>query len=83
MMAVNDIFGMLKNLNRNQINEAVKKAQQFAQTPQGKAAIEKLKRGEAIDSLPVAGDKQNEIISALKNNPEAAKKIAELLGGKG
>ncbi len=75
---MNDIFSALGSLKPEQISAAAKKARAFAATPEGKRAMQSLAAGEATDALPLAKDKQSEIVSALKNNPEALKKLTEL-----
>ncbi len=77
-----EILKMLGQMDKKQISEAVNKAKEFANTPEGKNLVEKLKRGENIEGIPVNRDEQNKIISEISKNPEVAKKIAELLGGK-
>lgn len=75
---MNDIFSALGSLTPEQISAAVKKARDFAATPEGKRAMQSLAAGETTDALPFPEKRQAELISALKNNPEALKKLTEL-----
>lgn len=77
-----DIFEMLGKFSKKDIDEAVKKAQEFTKTKEGQEMIEKIKNGEAIDGIPISGEEQNKLISSLSKNPEVMKKIGEILGGK-
>ncbi|MEE0866989.1 MAG: hypothetical protein UIL37_01640 [Clostridia bacterium] len=78
-----DIMSMLRSMDKQQLNDAVKKAQDFIKTEEGKKTMEKLRRGETIDSIPISSKEQSDLISALSENPEAVKKIAEIFGVKG
>lgn len=77
-----EIFEMLGKFSKKDIDEAVKKAQEFAKTKEGQEMIEKIKNGETIDGIPISGEEQNKLISSLSKNPEVMKKIGEILGGK-
>lgn len=77
-----DIFEMLGKVSKKDIDEAVKKAQEFTKTKEGKDMMEKIKKGEKIDGIPISGEEQNKLISTLSKNPEVMKKISEILGGK-
>lgn len=70
-----DIFEILRGLDKGSLKEAIKKAQEFSKTEEGKKVIEKLKNGEAVDELPISKDEQSKIISEIKKNPELSKKI--------
>lgn len=78
-----DILSMLRSMDKQQLNDAVKKAQEFINTDEGKKTVEKLRRGETIDGIPISNEEQSNLISALSENPEAMKKIAQILGTKG
>ena len=80
---MNDILKMLANLDKKQLDEAITKAREFANTPEGQKIMEKLSRGETVDGIPVSADRQSKILSELGKNPEAMKKISEILGSKG
>ncbi|MBR1970086.1 MAG: hypothetical protein IKA17_06995 [Clostridia bacterium] len=77
-----DIIEMLGKFSKKDIDEAVKKAQEFTKTKEGQEMVEKIKNGEAIDGIPISGEEQNKLISSLSKNPEVMKKIGEILGGK-
>ena len=77
-----DIFEMLGKVSKKDIDEAVKKAQEFTKTKEGQDMMEKIKKGEKIDGIPISGEEQNKLISTLSKNPEVMKKISEILGGK-
>lgn len=77
-----DIFEMLGKVNKKELEEAVKKAKEFAKTTEGQQMVEKIKKGQAIEGIPLSGEEQNKLISTLSKNPEVAKKISEILGEK-
>ena len=70
----NSLNDFLKNMDSKTLAEAVKAAQEYAKTEEGKKTIESLKRGDKI-----GGKDKNEIMSLLKGNPELVKKLNELL----
>ena len=80
---MNDILKMLAKMDKKQLDEAIVKAREFTNTPDGKKIMEKLSRGEAVEGIPVSADQQNKLLSELAKNPEAMKKITEILGQKG
>lgn len=72
-----DILEKIKGMDKKQLGEAVKQAQAFAATPQGKAFVEKIKNGEAgIDKA-----QQDDIMKQLSKNPDIAKAISDILKG--
>ena len=77
-----DILTMLKSMNPAELNDAVNKAKAFANTPEGKQMLDKLKKGQPIEGLPVTTKEQNQIISQLSKNPQIAKQMAAMLGKK-
>lgn len=77
-----DIVSMLKNMKPGELNEAISKAKSFMQTEEGKAVVQKLKNGQPIDGLPVTTEQQNKLIAELTKNPQTAKQLAAMLGGK-
>lgn len=77
-----DIVSMLKNINPKELSEALSKARAFVATPEGQEMIKSLKKGQAIDGLPVTTDEQNKLIAELTKNPQAAKQLASILGKK-
>lgn len=78
-----DIINMLNKIDKKELGEAIKKAQEYSKTQDGQKLIEKLKKGEAIDGIPVSSEEQNKLISQLSKNPAATKMIADILNGKG
>ena len=54
--------------------EAVNAAQQYAKTEEGKKVVESIKRGDKV-----GGKDKNDIISFLKNNPDLANKLNDIL----
>ena len=72
-----DIFEKLKGMNKKELSAAVKKAQEFAKTDEGKAFVEKIRKGEAGIDKSV----QEKLAKELGDNPDIAKKISDLLKG--
>lgn len=77
-----DILSMLKGMNPAELNDAVSKARAFANTPEGKQMIDKLKKGQPIEGLPVTTQEQNQLIAQLTKNPQIAKQLGAMLGKK-
>lgn len=77
---MNDIFRQLQNMNPRELQQLAKKAQSFVQTPDGQKVLEKLKRGEAIENLPITNEQQNKMLHELTSDPNLAKKLAQLFG---
>ena len=77
-----DILSMLKSMNPNELADAVNKARAFANTPDGKQMIDKLRKGQPIEGLPVTSQEQNQIIAQLTKNPQIAKQLGSMLGKK-
>ena len=75
-----DVVSMLKNIDPKELGEAVAKAKAFVATPEGQEMLKKLKKGQAIEGLPVTTDEQNKLISELTKNPRIAKQLAAILG---
>lgn len=72
-----DIFEKLKGMDKRELSEAIKKAQEFAKTDEGRAFVEKIKKGEAgIDKST-----QEKLAKEIGNNPDIAKKLSDLLKG--
>ena len=78
-----DILSMLQKLDKKQLSDAVKKAQEFSRTEDGKKIVEKLKKGETIEGFPVDEENQKKIMDELGKNPEVIEKLMELIGKKG
>ena len=77
-----NIADILKGMNKAQIEDAVNKAKEFAATEKGKEIMSQLKEKGYIDGTLSAADKDN-IMKELRNNPEIAKKISDIINGKG
>ena len=72
-----NILDKLKGMDKRELSAAIKKAQEFAKTEEGKALVEKIKKGEAgIDKST-----QEKLMKESGANPEIAKKISDLLKG--
>ncbi len=72
-----DIFEKLKGMDKKELSAAIKKAQEFAKTDEGKAFVEKVKKGEAgIDKST-----QEKLMKEIGNNPDIAKKLSDLFKG--
>ena len=67
----------LKGMDKKELSAAIKKAQEFAKTDEGKQFVEKIKKGDAgIDSAT-----QENLKKKLEGNPDVAKMISDLLKG--
>ncbi len=77
-----NIADILKGMNKSQLEAAVNKAKEFAATEKGREIISQLKEKGTIDGALSSQDKDN-IMKELKNNPEIAKKISDIINGKG
>ena len=77
-----DILSMLRGMNPNELADAVAKAKAFANTQEGKQMLEKLKKGQPIEGLPVTTQEQNQIISQLTKNPQIARQLGSMLSKK-
>ena len=76
-MDMKDILEKLRGMDKKQLSEAVKQAKAYAETPQGKELVEKIKNGEGgIDP-----SSKEDIKNQLGKNPEIAKLIFDLLKG--
>ena len=71
-----NIADILKGMNKSQLEDAVKKAKEFAATDKGKEIMEELKTTGKVRG--VDGD-AGKIIEELKKNPDIAKKISDIL----
>lgn len=67
-----NLNNFLKGLDPRSLAEGIKKAQEYAATPEGKKFINEMKSGNG----PI---KKDEVTDAFKNNPEILAKINELL----
>ena len=76
-----NIADILKGMNKSQIEEAVKKAKEFAATDKGKEMISQFKEKGTIDGAISSADKDN-IMKELRNHPDIAKKISDIINGK-
>lgn len=77
-----DIVSALKGMSQAELGEAVNRAKAFMATPEGQRTLEKLKKGQSVEGLPVTAAEQNQIIAQLSKDPLAAKKLGEMLGKK-
>lgn len=74
-MKMKDIMEKLKSMDKKELSAAVKKAQEFAKTEEGKELVEKIKKGEAgIDAAT-----QENLKKKLEASPDVAKMISDLL----
>ena len=72
-----DIFEKLKGMDKKELSAAVKKAQQFAKTDEGRDLINKIKNGNAgIDKST-----QEKLMQEIGKNPDIAKTLSDLLKG--
>lgn len=72
-----DIFEKLKGMDKGELSAAIKKAQEFAKTDEGRAFVDKIKKGEAgLDK-----SMQEKIAKEIGNNPDIAKTLSDLLKG--
>lgn len=72
-----DIFEKLKGMDKKELSTAIKKAQEFAKTDEGRALVEKIKKGETgLDKSA-----QEKLLKEIGANPDIAKKISDLLKG--
>ena len=81
-LSMQDILSMLKNMNPAELNDAVNKAKAFVNTPDGKQVLEKLKKGQPVEGLPVTTKEQNQLISQLTKTPQIARQLGAMLGKK-
>ena len=72
-----EILDKLKGMDKKQLSEAVKQAKAYADTPQGKEIVEKIKKGQT--GIPES--KQLEIKKKLEENPDISKAIFDILKG--
>lgn len=72
-----DIIEKLKGLDKKELGEAVKQAKAFADTPQGKEIMEKIKSG----NTDVKNSQYAEIMKEIDKNPDIAKAIFNILKG--
>lgn len=72
-----DIIEKIKGMDKKQLSEAMQQAKAFAETPQGKEFVEKIKSGHA----GIGKSQQAEIMKQLDQNPDIAKTIFDILKG--
>ena len=73
-----NIADILKGMNKSQLEDAVKKAKEFVATEKGREMISKL---QSTGTLGDGLDK-DKIMQEIKQNPEIAKKISDIINGK-
>lgn len=74
-----NIADILKGMNKSQLEDAVKKAKEFAATEKGREMIAELQASGKLQG----GINKDNIMKELKQNPDIAKKISDILNGKG
>lgn len=67
-----DINDLLKNINKTDLQAAVKKAQEFSKTAEGQALVNRIKKSGGTPD-------QKEIMKAIEKNPDFIKKLNDLL----
>lgn len=70
-----DFQNFLKGLDKKSLSEAAEKIKEFTKTDKGKEMVEKLKRGEKV-----GGVSKEDVLNALKQNPEILQKLKENKG---
>ena len=73
-----NIADILKGMNKSQLEDAVKKAKEFAATDKGKEMISKLQSSGTLEG----GIDKDKIMKEIKQNPDIAKKISDIINGK-
>ncbi len=74
-----DIASILKNMDKATLQKSVSEAKRFLSTPEGKSAMEKIKKGE----MPDGGQLPSELkgaADALAKDPATARSLAKLFG---
>ncbi len=72
-----DIIEKLRGMDKKELNEAVKQAKAFADTPQGRELVGKLKSG----NMDIKNSQYAEIMKEIDKNPDIAKAIFNILKG--
>ncbi len=72
-----NIADILKGMNKLQLEDAVKKAKEFAATEKGKEMIAELQSSGKLEG----GFDKDKIMNEIKQNPDIAKKISDILNG--
>ena len=72
-----DIIEKLKGMDKKELSEAVKQAKAFADTPQGKELIGKIKNG----NTDIKNSQYADIMKEIDKNPDIAKAIFNILKG--
>lgn len=70
-----DILDKLKGMDKNQLEDMVKQAKVFAETPKGKELVAEIK------SSGLKKTQHAEIMEKLEKNPDVAKAIFDILKG--
>ncbi len=76
-----NITDILKGMDKARLEEAVRKAKEFAATEKGKEIMSQLREKGSIDGMLTESDKNN-IMKELSQHPDIAKKISDILNGK-
>ena len=72
-----DIIEKLKGMDKKELGEAIREAKAFAQTPEGKELVQKVKSG----NIDVKNSQYAEIMKEVEKNPDIAKTIFNILKG--
>ena len=77
-----NIADILKGMNKKQLEDAVAKAKEFAATEKGKEFINELTQTGKVKGA-ISSEDKDKILQELKNNPDVAQKISDILNGRG
>ena len=72
-----DIIEKLKGMDKKELGEAIREAKAFAQTPEGKELVQKVKNG----NIDEKNSQYAEIMKEVEKNPDIAKAIFNILKG--
>lgn len=73
-----DVLSALRSMSPAQLNDAVTKARAFMNTPDGKATLERLKKGQPVQGLSMTNEEQNKLVAQLSQDPKIARQMAEI-----
>ena len=72
-----ELSDMLKNMDKNTLQNSIAEAKRFLATPEGKSAMDKLSHGEMPNGGAIPNDLR-QAAEALSRDPESAKRLAAL-----
>ena len=72
-----DIIEKLKGMDKKELGQAINQAKAFAQTPEGKELVQKVKNG----NIDTKNSQYAEIMKEVEKNPDIAKAIFNILKG--